>query len=216
MSLWRAVVNLTIPGECLLCGDADCPVSRAPICDACWRSIPSSIVRVSGPPSLMGVHSLGPYDGPLGTLVCQAKYRSRLGIVDVLSRRLGAALAGCFHVDVVTHVPIHWSRRWRRGFDQGERIGRGVGAVMGVPFVPLLTRRHGPQQVGQSATERKRLQPSNFELFQGSVPRRVLLVDDVRTTGASLHAAARVLNSAGAEQVWGATLCHQNERNLYK
>jgi len=182
----------------------------------CMELLPTVASRVSGPRSLVETVSMGPYEGVLGTMVRHGKYTPKMGVFDVLGSRLGDALVGRFDVDVVTHVPIPWNRCWHRGFDQGERIGRAISARTGIPFRQLVFRRHKAQQVGKGSVDRRALSASAFGLVSDDVPSRVLLVDDVCTTGASLHAVAGALMLGGASLLWGATLCHQQmERKLY-
>ena len=209
MSLLDSLVELTVPDSCLLCDASIAQVLCAGVCSACWSMVPESVTRVPGPSSLVETVSMGQYQGPLGELVRHAKYRPQLSVIDALGVRLGGALHGCVDVDLVTHVPTPWFRRWHRGFDQGERLGRAVSMQTGIPFRDLLSRRHAEQQVGKRASERRKLPVSAFRVLPGQVPERVLLVDDVRTTGASLHAAARALSRRGAIHVWGATICFQ-------
>ena len=152
---------------------------------------------------------MAPYESPVGVMVRAAKYGPHLGAIDALGRRLGEALLGWLDVDAVVGVPIPAPRRWRRGFCQGERLARAVAESAGLPEASLLTRRPGPAQVGQRAAARRRLPVSVFSVQDGGVPERVLLVDDVRTTGATLHAAARSLRRSGAAHIWAAALCFQ-------
>ena len=112
--------------------------------------------------------------------------------------------------DVVAPVPLHWRRRWRRGFDQAADLCR----LLDVPVAKLLRRRRATvPQTGLSAAARRANVTAAFECRVGWWTRRercrgltVVLVDDVVTTGATLDACARVLRAAGARRVWGLTI----------
>ena len=125
--------------------------------------------------------------------------RRRLG-------RLAAALAAripAAHWDVVTWAPTSPRRRRLRGFDQAELLARAVAGHLGLPCRSLLVRADGPAQTGRTARERAggvALRPRR------GAPARVLVVDDVLTTGWTLTSAARALRAAGARRVGGAVL----------
>ena len=130
----------------------------------------------------------------------------RLGraAVDLTGRRLrgpGVDVARC---DAVVAVPLHWRRRWGRGYDQAALIADGVAAELGLPRWSLLARHRAtpPQSLASTAADRRRLRGAFACRETGRARgRRLLLVDDVTTTGATLDAAARVLVAAGARVV---------------
>ena len=102
-------------------------------------------------------------------------------------------------VDVVTWAPTTPARLRARGFDQARLLARAVARELHLPCRPLLRRNPGPAQTGRDAAARH-----TGPAFAGRTPlagRRVLLVDDVVTTGATVSAAARALRRAGAERV---------------
>jgi ComF family protein len=113
--------------------------------------------------------------------------------------------------DLVVPVPLHWRRRWRRGYNQAERIARPLARLLGAPCAELLRRRRATRpQTGLARGERLANPRGAFTLRAGPMGRRrcrrleggrVLLVDDVVTTGATLRAAAEVLRRAGTREV---------------
>ena len=109
-------------------------------------------------------------------------------------------------IDLVVPVPLHWTRRWRRGFNQAEELASVLARVMKRPRVNALRRaRRTPKLAGLSATERRGQLQGAFTPIQRRVSAcdgaTVLLVDDILTTGATCGAAARALRSAGARRV---------------
>jgi ComF family protein len=105
-------------------------------------------------------------------------------------------------VDVVTPVPLAWTRLLGRGYNQAEAVARPLAALLGLPCRRLLRRRPRPRQALLSRRERGRNLRGAFGA-RATLPAgcRVLLVDDVMTTGATLLAAAGALRRAGATSV---------------
>ena len=108
---------------------------------------------------------------------------------------------------VVTHVPVHASRKRMRGFDQAESLSNWVGEMYAMPVDTLLIRSHKTKPQAQQKHDVRRvgsldyafaIHPNVVEL-----PSRVLLCDDVFTSGSTMDAAAKCLKEAGVEEVWG-------------
>lgn len=142
------------------------------------------------------------YDRLGVAVVAALKFRGERAVARWAAAELAPAVlrAG---VDVVTWVPTSGARRRRRGLDQAEVLARAVGRATGLPVRGLLDRGPGPAQEGRSAAERRagpRLRAVRW------VAPRVLVVDDVVTTGASMRAAAVALRSAGATAIVAACL----------
>lgn len=144
-----------------------------------------------------------PFDGVARQALLALKYRNRRPLVRHLARlmvrRLGLDLPGAERPDVVTWSPTSRARIVQRGFDQAELLARAVARELGVPCRRLLYRAHGPAQTGRGRAER--LVGPSFRSRPAVRPYRVLLVDDVVTTGATLHAAADALRAAGVTEV---------------
>jgi len=117
------------------------------------------------------------------------------------SRRLGERLAGSAlfsDVDLVMPVPLHWTRRWRRGYNQAEVIAREVAAALGCPVrTDLLSRPGRTRTQTRMSVEAKGLNVSHaFRCRPFGGVRHVLLVDDVFTTGATLNACHSAVRDA--------------------
>jgi predicted amidophosphoribosyltransferase len=149
------------------------------------------------PPGLTSCSAVLAYEGAGRELVARLKYRNARAALG----RLAIAMAALVHgldVDVVTWAPTSSRRRRARGFDQGELLARAVAKRLRRPCRRLLDRGPGPAQTGRARAER--LRGPQF-VARAGVPHRVLVIDDVITTGATVTAAARALATAGAREV---------------
>lgn len=183
------------------------------VCPACGTPGPApcgpcrALVRVapfSAPPvCLDSFAALLVYEGTGRELVARLKYRNARSAVPWLADGM-ASLVDPSQVDVVTWVPTTPSRRRQRGFDQGRLLARAVAARIHRPCRSLLRRREGPPQTGRSRAQRLH-GPDIAARSWRPPPLRVLLVDDVATTGATLAAAAHALRGAGATTVHALT-----------
>lgn len=160
-------------------------------------------------------YSYGSYEGVLRQLIHLFKYSG----IHTLSRPLGARLVLALpfgrRFDVVVPVPLHWRRRWQRGFNQSELLGNELARRLSVPLSRALTRRRATgAQAGLSHAARRTNVGGAFGVRDEDAIRdkRVLLVDDVLTTGATAAACARILKRAGARQVALITLARVDRR----
>ena len=205
-------------GLCLHCLSQISPVAP-PACPTCGQSLGGEshcfhcTVRR---PAFTQVRSLGAYDGVLRATIHQFKYRDR----PQLAVSLGKALASCartqaadlngLRFDALLPVPMHPVRRRLRGYNQSERIARVAAAELNLPLLTdALTRTRATRpQVGLSAEARRRNLSGAFSVSQAEkvFGKTLLLIDDVITTGSSLHECALVLKAHGARAVYALTL----------
>jgi predicted amidophosphoribosyltransferase len=122
-----------------------------------------------------------------------------------MAAHLAAALIGLPERVVVVPVAAHPTRSRARGFDHAERLARALGRRAGLPVEPCLRRcAGGRRQVGAGRRERLARSVSDVQV-RGRAPERVLLVDDVHTTGGTLRTCARALLSSGSTWIGAAT-----------
>lgn len=144
------------------------------------------------------------YGGAVARLVQRYKY----GGDKWLSKFIADAIietVDMSEVDAVCHVPLHDKRRKSRGFDQAAELAQSISAQTGKPFIPALRRvRNTPTQTKLNAQQRQQNMSGAFEMAC-PVSGRVLLVDDVLTTGATAAECAAALVAAGAVSVTVAT-----------
>ncbi|MEA2829215.1 MAG: hypothetical protein QOG43_3654 [Actinomycetota bacterium] len=173
---------------CGVLGAAPCPA-----CAADLRRAPS----LPPPPNVESCLALLAYEGAGRELVARLKYRNARSSLPFLADRLASLVRGT-PVDVVTWAPTTAVRRRQRGFDQAELLARAIARRLGVPCRSLLVRSPGGAQTGQPLDVRR----AGPTFHPGRpCPPRVLLVDDVVTSGATVAAAARTLRAAGAGEV---------------
>lgn len=186
-----------------------CVVCGAPgpsPCGGCARRLRRA-PPFAAPAGLDSCAALLAYDGAGRDLVAGLKYRNRrVGVARLAAAMVAAAevaWGGTVPVDVVTWAPTTSARRRARGYDQARLLAGEVARQLHRPLPALLSRRPGPPQTGRPLVERRggaRFAPRR------AASGRVLLVDDVLTTGATIEAAAEALRGAGAREVHGLVL----------
>ncbi|GGQ93545.1 amidophosphoribosyltransferase [Deinococcus ruber] len=151
---------------------------------------------------------LGPYRGVLGRSVRALKYGGAREVAQVLGTRLGEGVPHGWNIQAVTGVPLHESRLRERGFNQAELLGRAAAGVLGVPYLHTLTRQRSTgAQARRHARDRLTALGDSFAVLpHAALPERLLLLDDVMTTGTTLQACADALRAGGAAQVWFAVV----------
>lgn len=173
---------------------AGCNQPGTALCNRCRFSLASASSQVSE----TGVIAALPFEGVARQVVHGLKYRNRRQVARQLAR-LMVRRVNIGQVDLVTWAPTSGARARSRGYDQAELLARAVAAELGVPCRRMLYRSHGATQTGHSRAQR--LHGPTFRARAGRVRLRVLLVDDVVTTGATLTAARDALLLAGVGTV---------------
>ena len=173
---------------------AGCNQPGTTLCNRCRFSLASASSQVSD----TGIMAALPFDGVARQVVHGLKYRNRRQVARQLARLIVRRLR-VGKVDVVTWAPTSGARARSRGYDQAELLARAVAAELGVPCRRFLYRTHGASQTGH--TRAQRLQGPSFRARAARSQLRVLLVDDVVTTGATLTAARDALLRAGVGAV---------------
>jgi ComF family protein len=195
-----------------------------PLCARCGRPIVSNAVTggVSSPHCHLCrlgaydfdfVRSFGAYTPPMARAILMLKYGEVTPLGGWFARYLALVAersAGEFVADVVVPVPLHASRLRERGYNQAELIARPLARILGIPFRSYLLVRTRPRPDKLRLTRRERWETVRgaYAMHPGAkVDKvRVLLVDDVLTTGATLDACSRALRGAGAVRVAGLTV----------
>ncbi|GEP02727.1 ComF family protein [Methylobacterium oxalidis] len=228
-ALLRGALGLVYPPSCAACGAAT--ADPGALCPACWASLrlieaplcprygtpfaldlgigPLLSPRAIAEPPVFGrARAVALYDGTARDLVHRLKYEDRLDLAVPMARMMAARGRELLaEADCVVPVPLHRWRLFRRRFNQAALLARPVAHAASLPFEPgaLKRVRATRQQVGLSRAGRAanlqgafRVPEAGRARLQG---RRVLLVDDVATTGATANAAARALLRGGAASV---------------
>ncbi len=179
----------------LRCAGCDEPIDGpAAFCDACS----SSAERATLPGAVFD------YGGPVAEAIQRFKYEGRSELAVALGALMAAdALRWRGRVDAVVSVPLHWRRRRARGYDQAVLLAKPVARAVAAPLLLRALRRvrNTPSQVDLPFRDRQRNMKRAFAPWRLRGIRSVLLVDDVRTTGATIRAASEALKVGGVLEV---------------
>jgi len=203
---WR---DWIFPACCSGCGKVD-----ALFCNQCIAQIipDTTIITIDGNDAFA---SVGVHTGPFRKAIHDFKYNNRTNLQQVL----GSLLAATIHkqkwsFDLIIPVPLHSTRHKQRGYNQANILATVAATILEsttLPHVLHRTRNTAPQ-VGKNTLERLSNVHAAFTVPPGQHPlihnQRILLIDDVCTTGATLAACAEALRHAGASCVFAATLSH--------
>jgi ComF family protein len=236
-----SAIDLLFPDECRVCDQPLHEVSRIPVCRRCLKDpqplraefycVTCRTPFVNRYPldeagrcalcrlGLNGfdeVYSYGAYEGTLRKLIHLFKFNGVRPLRRIFGGLLAQVLPREQRFDAIVPMPLHWRRRWQRGFNQSELLAQEIARRWNVPVRKLVRRaRATPPQAGLTSAQRRRNVQGAFKAtgktrLDGM---RILLVDDVLTTGATAGACARVLKRAGAAHVSLLALARRDRRN---
>lgn len=207
-------------GPCLVCREragagetlcAPCVASlpwSGPACTRCALPLPAGDAVCGAclrrAPPLNAVRAVFVYGFPVDRLVPRFKFHHDLAAGALLARCMATVLAPLPRPDALVPLPLHNARLRQRGYDQALELARPLARRCGVPLRDDLLRRirsTAPQSRLDAAARRRNVRGAFAAAGDGPMPRHVVLVDDVMTTGATLHAAARALRRAGVARV---------------
>jgi ComF family protein len=159
------------------------------------------------------VYTFGSYEATLRQLIHLFKYNQ----IRPLARPLGALIARAIprehRFDLIIPMPLHWKKRWSRGYNQSELLAKEVSRRWGVPVAKIVRRvKPTAPQAGLSNSKRRLNVRGAFKTSANLKGLRVLLIDDVLTTGATAGACASVLKRAGASHVAVAAVARTDRR----
>ena len=232
--------SLIFPDECRICSQPLHEISRIPVCPTCLAK-PQALAaeyfcvqcrspfRSRFPLDEQGrcalcrrgvrgfdaAYSFGFYEDELRELIHLFKYGRVQPLAKPLGRLLASALPRERSFDVIVPMPLHWRKRWRRGFNQAALLAGEIRRRTHVPVRNALRRvKNTPAQAGLTNSKRRLNVSGAFRAKSKTalLGKRVLLIDDVMTTGATAASCARALKAAGAAEVTLLTLARVDRR----
>lgn len=232
--------HLLFPDDCRVCNTPLTEVSRVPVCRACHSKVRPAHAEYfclcchapfSSPFPLASdgrcslcrlglsgfdeAYTYGFYEGPLQQLIRLFKYSGIQTLAKPLGRLLSDALPRDRRYDLIVPMPMHWRRRWTRGFNQAALLAEELAHRTGLPLKDAVTRAKATNpQAGLTGNQRRQNVQAAFRVRRPSsvAGKRILLIDDVLTTGATAAACARELKRAGASAVTILTVARADRR----
>ena len=207
--IWQGLIDLVFPPRCAHCGRVDW--RWCPHCVNELRTVPISGIRRTLPHNsgLDALYSSGDHTGILQSAVKALKYDAATEVVDPLGDRLARIIIKAnVSFDMIIPVPLHAARLSQRGYNQANEIAQCVALCTGIRCEPaaITRQRETRTQVGLNKQERQANVSDAFHATRDLSGQRILLVDDVYTTGATIAACAQAARTAGASKIIGLTV----------
>ena len=217
-----------VPVFCTTCWDTIAPL-RLARCSQCDRPLPSPVALTYSPthrchhctvrsPAYAKAWTLYPYLPPLQDAICLFKYRGKVSLAKPLGQLMIKGLPASLDADLVIPVPLHPTRLREREFNQSLLLADQVATHLHLPlsFTNLVRTVPSDPQSTLSRKERIKNLRRTFAVRQPQsiAQKRILLIDDVFTTGTTVNECAKVLRKAGAEAVFVLTLARTIESNV--
>ncbi len=218
------LLDLVFPTKCAGCGalgDLFCPACRGrvesvpqPVCIRCGKPVQEPgrcPVCRDGSFQIAAIRAAAVYREPVSQVIHEFKYNGRKELGQPLGELLAAYWrARTVSVDLVIAVPLHKARLKERGFNQSQLLAETLCRLAGLPLLQpeVLRRERETQQQVHLGPEERRQNVSGAFVWSGPAlaGARVLLIDDVATTGATLEACGETLHAGGAGRVWALTV----------
>lgn len=205
------LMRLLFPPKCILC-NKPLPPDQTDLCHLCRKEAPLMEKTRARIPFTAKWTALWQYKGPVRDSILRFKFHRRRHYAAPFGRFLAVKLqsAGLDQVDIITWVPVSPLRKWYRGYDQARLIAEAVARELGTKAERCLVKRRNnkPQSMFKQAAQRR----ANVEgVFRVENPgrvagKRILVIDDIITTGSTMSECAKQLQFAGCQEVYGAAL----------
>lgn len=210
MKLKERLLSVLFPPKCIFCRKT---MAKEGVCADCAKRLP----RRKNPKVKEGIGFVDACFAPLyyEGYVRSAILRYKFGGVKASAVEFAKILAPCIEenldgkYDSITWVPTSRGRRRKRGYDQAQVLAEELGRMLGVPCQKLLKKNRDAKPQSRQSTREKRMANiiGAFDMKSQSVlGKRILLIDDIATTGSTISECARVLKTAGAAKVYAAVL----------
>lgn len=204
MSLSDLVKELLFPEKCILCGRVLRP-GETDFCGECRASAPEYDEK-RRLPGIDSVTAVWFYENKVRDSLIRFKFHHKPGYAAGFGRMMAMKAARQpSQADFVAWVPVSAKRRWERGYDQGQLLAQAVSRELWLEAKPVLKKiRDNPAQSGIESMEQRYANVKDAYRVtdpEAVTGKRILLIDDILTTGATSSECARMLRSAGAESI---------------
>lgn len=222
-----SLLDFIYPPLCVVCGEE---IEKGLVCEDCLGKLIRLNIEtcfICGEPvldtkphrcrrerlELKRIRTLGTYASPRKELIWELKYHHKPSLAKILGREMGVVLNSdpiLKTSHLIVPIPLHPARKRERGYNQAELLAEEVSKFVNIPFIDCLRRVKNTRAQVTLSNEKKKLEnvKGAFALKKGIdiSGKKIILIDDVFTSGATLNAAASPLLEKGAEKVYGLTV----------
>ncbi len=212
----KFIRKIFFPPKCMFCRKV---IDEGFVCDTCAKTLPENNSKTNSVQFADKIYAPFYYKDRVRSAIIRYKFRTILAYAKQFAQYIAKVIKEDekFQADFITWVPVSTWRLYKRGFDQSKLLAKALGKELGLPVIPTLrkTQNNRKQSMMKDVSARRANVVGVYKIINDEKIffKRVLLVDDILTTGATLSEAARMLKTAGVSAISVAVIAKTKKSN---